>query len=86
MSKRTIWTAILLLLGLTSAGCGPLTSVACDRVGALCPNVDLAACDATVALVPPRTRSEIVGCTTQAATCTDAVACFTRNQLFLPTY
>lgn len=68
------------------AGCGPLTSIACDRAGVLCGTVDIDACDATLDLVPPRTRSDIVECTSAARTCAAAAACFSHNQLVLPTY
>ena len=78
MMKRLVCAVMILGVSLWTLGCGPLTTAACDRVGVLCPNIDLAACDATVELVPPRTRSEIVSCTAAASTCPEAVACFSR--------
>jgi hypothetical protein len=67
------------------AACGPLFSVACDRVGKLCANIDLVSCDAQMEIAPPRVRSELVDCTSQATSCTDAVACFTTRGYYLPT-
>jgi hypothetical protein len=75
---KRLAVAVLLIFALGSAGCGPLTSIACDNVAYLCGgNVDLAACDATMQLAPPYHRAEILECTSAARTCEEAVACFT---------
>ena len=73
-------------LALSTSSCGPLTSIACDRAAVLCGDVDVDACDDMLDYVPPRTRSDIVGCTSAARSCGEATACFTHNQLALPTY
>ena len=67
-----------------AAGCGPLSTVACDRVAAMCPNIDLPACDATMDLMPAHVRSEILDCTAAAKSCDEMVACFTSRGYYLP--
>ena len=67
-----------------SAGCAPLSSVACDQAAALCANVDQDACDATLDLVPPRVRDELLGCSSRARTCAEITSCFASYQLPLP--
>jgi hypothetical protein len=82
--KRSL-AVVLLGLALSAAGCGPLTSIACDRVGAHCANVDLAACDAMMLIVPPHVRTEILDCTAAAKSCDEAVYCFSSRGYYLPT-
>jgi hypothetical protein len=81
---KRLLASLGVLLATAGAGCGPLASVACDRVGALCRNVDLAACDAQMDLMPPHVRSEILDCTAAAKTCEEAVACFTSRGYYIP--
>jgi hypothetical protein len=77
---------LVLALGATVSSCGPISSVVCNRAALVCPNVDLDACEATVDLLPPRTRSELSGCITNARSCGEAVDCFARFQLPLPMF
>jgi hypothetical protein len=74
-----------LAMALPAGSCGPLFSVACDRVGTYCTNVDLAVCDALMDIAPPRVRSEIVDCTAKAKSCQDAVDCFSAHGYSLTT-
>lgn len=78
--------ALLAAAVLSLSGCGPLASVACDRVGSLCGNIDLAACDSQMDLAPPHVKSEILDCTASARTCDEAVRCFTSRGYYLPSY
>jgi hypothetical protein len=83
MKRVLVFLGVLLA---TAVGCGPLSTVACDRVAAMCENVDLAACDATMDLMPPHVRSEILDCTAAARSCEEALACFTSRGYRVPAY
>jgi len=83
---RRVLLVVLVVGSVLAGGCGPLSSVACDRVGRLCTNIDLAACDSEVSLAPPYVRKELLDCTAAAKTCDEAVNCFASRGYPLPTY
>lgn len=86
MKLKHALPSLLLGLCLLSAptGCAPLSEVACDQAAGLCGNLDLDACVATLDLVPPRVRDELVGCASRARSCAEITSCFARYQLSLP--